>query len=112
MLKQFLYPIFIFSMIFVISSCGFSDKARNNENLTELKRGMSKPEVLAIMGEPLKKEIYNTDNTWYYFTQVKWSDGMITKDECTPVFFKDNKLAGWGQIEYKIFRQQNWESHD
>lgn len=69
---------------------------------------MTKQEVLAIMGEPLKNEVYNTENAWFYFTEVKWSDGRITRDECTPVFFKDDKLAGWGAIEYKQFRQKNW----
>jgi hypothetical protein len=60
------------------------------------------------MGEPLKNEVYNTDDVWYYFTEPKWSDGMITRDECTPVFFNDEKLEGWGQREYKNFRQKNW----
>lgn len=107
MSKQFIF-ILAMLMLFLASSCGIAIRARNNENLAKLKIGMTKQEVLSIMGEPLKDEVYNTENTWYYFTQVKWSDGMITRDECTPVFFKDDKLAGWGQLEYKQFRQINW----
>jgi hypothetical protein len=33
---------------------------------------------------------------------------MITRDECTPLFFEDGKLAGWGQQEYKKYRQRDW----
>lgn len=95
-------------LVVLVSSCSYGIRARNNENLSKLKIGMTKEEVHSIMGEPLVNEVYNTENAWYYFTGVKWSDGNITHDECTPVFFKDNKLMGWGQIEYKQFRQQNW----
>ena len=95
-------------LIFPLSSCNYSILEKNNRNLTKLKVGMSKEEVLSIMGDPLVNEVYNTDNVWYYFTEVKWSDGMITRDEATPVFFKDEKLAGWGQQEYKQFRQVKW----
>lgn len=78
------------------------------ENLAKLQVGMTKAEVRSIMGEPLVDQVYNTKNAWFYFTQVKWSDGSITRDECTPVFFLDDKLVGWGQQEYKQFRQSNW----
>jgi len=70
---------------------------------------MSKSEVLKVMGEPLRDEIYNTDDVWYYFTESKWSDGMMTRDECTPLFFdKQGSLLGWGQKEYKHYRQRKW----
>jgi len=69
---------------------------------------MSKKQVLAIMGKPLENEVYNTNDVWYYFTQVKWSDGSITRDECSPVYFENNKLVGWGTKEYKKFRQKDW----
>ena len=95
-------------LVFIANSCGYDIMARNNENLTKLKVGMTKEEVRSIMGEPLANEVYISDDAWFYFTQVKWSDGRITHDECTPVFFKDNKLVGWGQHEYKQFRQSNW----
>lgn len=104
-----LFIIFSFCcLLLTVTSCGYSVMAKNNENLTKLEVGMTKAEVKRIMGEPLVNEVYNTENAWFYFTQVKWSDGRITHDECTPVFFEDNKLVGWGQQEYKQFRQKKW----
>ena len=37
----------------------------------------------------------------FYYTQRKWKDGIITKDECTPVGIEDGKLIGFGS-EIKI----------
>ena len=108
MLKKILYLFLLTFFVLIAVSCGWSMKARNNKNLVNLKKGMTKQEVLAVMGEPLRDEVYNSDNVWYYFTESLWSDGMITHDECTPVFFKDEKLAGWGQRAYKKTRQINW----
>lgn len=93
---------------FIITSCALSIKERNIKNLKLLRKGMSKMEVLAVMGDPLKDEVYHQENVWFYFTETQWSDGVITKDECTPVFFDDGTLAGWGKKEYKKFRQRNW----
>ena len=108
MLKKILYSFLIAFFVLITVSCNSSMKTRNNRNIVKLKKGMTKQEVLAIMGEPLRGEVYNTENVWYYFVESKWSDGMITHDECIPVFFKDEKLAGWGQKEYKNSRQSNW----
>ena len=33
----------------------------------------------------------------YYRTQRTEDDGITTKDECTPLVFKDNRLIGWGE---------------
>ena len=69
---------------------------------------MSKEEVLVIMGKPLENEVYNNDNVWYYFSTSKWSDGAITHDECTPVFFEEKKLIGWGHKEYNDYKRRDW----
>ena len=91
------------------SSCATSrEQQKNLANLKHLRKGMTKSEVLTLMGEPLKNEVYNTDNVWYYFTESKWSDGMTTRDECTPLFFEEDRLLGWGQDAYKKYRQRNW----
>ena len=93
---------------FTLTSCGHLEKKRNIENLKLLRKGMSKIEVKAVMGESLVDEVYNEEDVWFYFTESKWSDGSITRDECTPLFFEDGNLAGWGKKEYKKFRQRNW----
>ncbi len=93
---------------FLISSCGLSMREKNINNLKLLRKGMTKMEVIAIMGDPLKDEVYHQDDVWFYFTESKWSDGSMTRDECTPVFFEEDALTGWGHKEYKKFRQRNW----
>ena len=74
---------------------------RNKANLAKLRVGMSKEEVKAVMGEPLKEK-FCTDRVWYYYSEPRWQDGAATHDECTPlVFDEDGFLAGWGVKYYK-----------
>jgi outer membrane protein assembly factor BamE (lipoprotein component of BamABCDE complex) len=93
--------------LFVVS-CGTSRRALNVQHMAHLKKGMTKHEVVELMGRPLENEVYNTDNVWYYFIESKWSDGIISRDECLPIFFEEDKVVGWGQKEYKKYRQRNW----
>lgn len=97
-------------ILLIVTSCNtITETEKSNlNNLTKLKVGMAKSEVQAIMGKPLKNEVYHKDDVWYYFTGSKWSDGMITNDECTPVFFKNNELLGWGHKKYKIYTHKDW----
>lgn len=70
---------------------------RNRENLAKLRVKMTKEEVLKVMGEPVKGEVYCEDNIWWYYTRTCWSDFMTTRDECTPlVFDEEGRLKGWG----------------
>ena len=107
-MRKFIYLVSFVIIVTLFSSCNYRIIKKNKENLKSLHIGMSKQEVLDLMGEPLKGEVYNTKNVWYYFTEVKWSDGAITRDECTPIYFVDGKVAGWGQDAYKKFRQKDW----
>ncbi len=82
----------------------------NVENSKQLRVGMTKAEVLAIMGEPVKNETFNRPDTWFYYFNMNWFDGFITEDECFPVVFKDGKLAGWGHIYYTRMRVEKREN--
>ncbi len=95
-------------LLLAISCANHEMISMNLENLSRLSVGMTKQEVMDIMGEPLTNEVYHEDNVWHYFTQVKWSDGRITHDECTPVFFDDGRLLGWGWVEFNKHRQRTW----
>jgi len=107
-MHNFLSICCLILIITIFSSCNYRILKKNNDNLKSLSVGMTKQEVLNLMGEPLKNQVYNKKNVWYYFTEVKWSDGAITRDECTPIFFIDGKVKGWGEDEYKKFRQKDW----
>lgn len=80
------------------SGCGYFSQYSNIENSKKLRIGMTKQEVLDVMGKPLEEE-FSSPNVWYYYTDTKWGDGFCTRDECMPVIFKDGKLVGWG-IDY------------
>jgi hypothetical protein len=60
---------------------------------------MTKQDVIDAVGEPLRDETFNKPDIWYYYTDLKWSDGRISSDECTPLVFKNGRLAGWG-VDY------------
>ncbi len=99
---------------------GFRNK--NRKNLTKLAIGMTKQEVMGIMGDetaektftnlvgkriflsatnPYRIEILQakekTFEVLYYYTDVKKDDDAITDDELTPMVFDNDKLIGWGQ---------------
>jgi len=64
--------------------------------------GMSKAQVLEVMGAPDLNEAYlrpdgSTLVALFYYTDRKRGDYNVTRDECTPVVLQDNKVVGWGQ---------------
>jgi len=90
------------------TGCGTAERERNQENLKLLRQGMTKAQVKTVMGTALTKEIYNTDNIWYYYTGSKWRDSNTTRDECTPLVFEDGKLLGWGHPFLKKYNYEKW----
>ena len=38
----------------------------------------------------------------YYRTQKTMGDGITTKDECTPLVFRNGNLVGWGDSAYSL----------
>ena len=119
MKKLFLYVFLV--LMFCnnsISDTIFTPKqvrTMNKERLNELEIGMSKDEVLIIMGtkgfsiesspftveNPFRIEVQSLDKhiyrVLYYYTDLVKTDGFITDDELTPVILKNNKLVGWGR---------------
>ena len=91
-----------FCIVFIILFCGCSFKEinRNLDNSKKLRVGMSKEQVLDVMGEPLRNVSFHEENVWYYFVRINWYDNLYTRDECMPLVFVNDKLAGWGN-EYK-----------
>ncbi|GGQ01121.1 DUF3192 domain-containing protein [Shewanella ulleungensis] len=78
---------------------------RNRSLLNSLSLGMTSEQVQTLMGTADFSEAYSKTNATnneqaikvlFYRTQWAKGDGKTTKDECTPVVFKDNTLIGWG----------------
>lgn len=89
------------------SGCAYmpwNEASCNIDNSKNLRVGMTKNEVLEVMGEPVSDETYSTPDIWFYFVQSVWMDGLTTEDECMPLVFENGKLIGWGNPFYTRYR--------
>lgn len=84
--------------------CFYRDARRNLENADRLRVGMTKADVLEIMGEPQQNEVYTRPDVWFYYTRTNWIDGLATEEECTPLVFREGMLIGWGHDFYAKYR--------
>lgn len=78
--------------------------SRNIDNSKRLRVGMTKSEVLEVMGKPLADELFCKPDCWYYYIEPVWVDGLTTEDECMPLVFENGKLVGWGRGFYVRYR--------
>lgn len=100
--------ILIFSLLF-LSGCATKEgcnKDKNLSNLPNLRVGMTKEQVLKVMGSPIQSESYAKPDYWYYFTNTIWYDNLVTEDECTILVFEKGILKGWGNRYYSKLRQE------
>jgi len=90
-------------VLLLLSSCGYFEASENKAKLSEIRIGMTKEEVREILGEP-PAGVFQGKNVVFYYTDPKWYDGMVTRDECTPFVFAEDedRLIGFG---YDYFRQ-------
>jgi outer membrane protein assembly factor BamE (lipoprotein component of BamABCDE complex) len=80
----------------------------NREAIARLDIGMERMTVLDRLGSPNFSEAYTRDGDEYrvlfFRTQHRHSDGDTTKDETTPLVFRNDKLIGWGDEAYATHR--------
>lgn len=78
-----------------------AEQRENREIISELELGTSRNRVLTLLGAPAFSEAFaKADDEYrvlFYRTQHRHSDGDTTKDETTPLVFKNDRLIGWGQ---------------
>ncbi len=99
----------VFMLIVAVMAAGcsvnpFKTARVNVENSKKLRIGMTKSEVLTIMGRPAENEAFHRPDVWFYYFNMNWGDGFVTEDECFPLVFEDGKLAGWGNAYYTRIR--------
>jgi len=107
---------FLISLAVLVLGCAtmsfYRSVDKNKENVGKLTTGMSKDEVLKIMGtEPTNlketpinnpyriQELQGVDKTYeiiYYVTDVIIDDNVIDENELTPIVLSDGKVIGWG----------------
>lgn len=77
----------------------------NQEQINKLALDMTSDDIRTLLGAPDFTESFNKDGTTvqvlFYRTHHVKSDGKTSKDECTPLIFKHNKLSGWGDKAYQ-----------
>ena len=100
-----------FGLVSGISGCStpWGTVSRNLENSRNLRVGMTKAEVLKVMGEPIRDEKFCEPDIWFYYVEMVWGDGLITEDECMPLVFENGKLIGWGnqfRIDHRLKRKE------
>ncbi|MBT1443239.1 DUF3192 domain-containing protein [Shewanella sp. JM162201] len=79
----------------------------NNKALAELAIGQDLVSVKSLLGSPDFSEAKSIKDSamqvLFYRTHHEKSDGVTTKDECTPLIFKNNQLIAWGSDTYKQY---------
>ena len=109
-----LYAVFVFMVI-----AFYPDKPENMEwkdreeynrvQITKLKLGSTREEVLALLGSPditeAKRQGATAIQVMFFRTQHVRADGLTTQDECTPLLFENDKLIAWGEGAYSSYQK-------
>jgi len=98
--------IIFISLVFVAGCPGSpiqtqSEAKRNRKAMISLSPGITKNDVLEIMGKPRKTELYISkgDNLefWFYLTEgTTIRNRRMIETNFTPLVFENGKLIGWG----------------
>lgn len=76
----------------------------NRSQIAKLEKDMTYESVIKRMGVADFNELHEKADGVYrvlfYRTQRSMDDGITTKDECTPLVFRDGTLIGWGDSAY------------
>lgn len=81
----------------------------NLKQIGRLDLGVSKGDVIRLLGSPdISEGKAISDNeevlVLFYRTHHVKSDGVTTRDECTPLLFKNDKLIAWGADAYSDYQ--------
>jgi len=80
----------------------------NREAISQLDMGLSTQAVKDQLGAPADSEAFMDDGeevrVLFYRTNHKHSDGETTRDETTPLVFRNDQLVGWGTRVYESLR--------
>lgn len=84
---------------------GWREMEHENRNaISQLEPGMAIESVRSRLGTPEFSESMEFDGSDYrvlfYRTQRREADGMTTRDETTPLIFRDGLLVEWGEAAW------------
>ena len=76
-------------------------------NKLSIEKPIKKNEIIEALGSPDITEAKKLDDSVYqvmfYRTKHIKQDGITTKDECTPLLFKNGLLIAWGNTAFEQF---------
>ena len=101
----------------LLAACSgpYTSMKTNRENLVRLTPGMTMAEVQEVMGAPDFKDVLTLEGTdrttLWYFTNELGNKGFtasvaratVTREDCTPLVFKDSKLYMSGSYVKKYY---------
>jgi len=99
-MKKIFFLSIILIALLLTSSCSivYQYQSRTtNDKLMQLNVGMSRNEVLSILGTPDKREVYGEMEFLIYVTDYR---AYYEKERTTPILIKSGKVAGWGRNYY------------
>jgi hypothetical protein len=80
----------------------------NRAAISQLSIGMSRSAVIDELGTPAESEAFTRDGeeirVLFYRTRHRHSDGETSRDETTPLVFRNDQLVGWGDSVYSSLR--------
>jgi len=87
-------------------SVDYEDREHENKaHLNKLQHNMSFEQVQNLMGLADFNESYDKNGeviqVLFYRTHRTEKDGLTTKNECTPLIFKNNVLMSWGDTAFR-----------
>jgi hypothetical protein len=78
---------------------------QNRKHIAKLMPDINISTVIDRMGVADFNELYKKQDdqiqVLYYRTNRQDGDGVTSKDECTPLVFKNGQLVGWGETAYQ-----------
>lgn len=82
---------------------------KNRKHIANLQPQLSMQQVSDRLGVPDFSEFFEKGgdkyHVLYFRTQHKESDGVTSKDECTPLVLRNDLLVGWGDSAYALLNQ-------
>jgi hypothetical protein len=92
----------VFSLALLASllavGCGTQTSYRG-KGLLKLQLGMTRDEVLSVMGRPQRQEIYGDSEVLFYTT----GDVGNPTEDTTPLMLVGGQLVGLGHLDYESF---------
>lgn len=94
-MTRFTKLIFVFAFSLMLNACYHPDIQQGNilnqTEVSQLKLGMSKAEVINLLGTPVMQDIFNEDRLVYIYTNLP-NHGDFTKKKML-LYFQNNQLT-------------------